>query len=263
MSACSLVVLPLIRRYAYEVFLRTHLALSVSLMVGLWLHLSPQGGLTRTLLVGIMITFGVTTFFQWARQLWRNLSPQLQLSQIVQVEQSGNALFLEIDISPRLHFQAGQSVFITILTMHCASWLQSHPFVITWWDQNANTGRTHIHLMIRRRNGWTRRIMDSPYRLRDMRTWLDGPYGSNHDFSDFASVLFVASETGIFAVLPFLKDLTDRKRQGTARTRRVKVVVEMCEFHTRLRKWMDIILDESEQAQLVSFVRRSCWVATI
>ncbi|GAB7336552.1 hypothetical protein MBLNU13_g09824t1 [Cladosporium sp. NU13] len=130
-----------------------------------------------------------------------------------------------------------------------------HPFAITWWEaQHHDEPARYLWIMIDPQRGWTRQIIRHSDTLIGTRAWLDGPYGQSCDFESFGCVLLFASGTGIFALLPIVKRLSELVRASAANTRRIKLVWHTTEYHDQVQVWMQSLLDDYElDTGLLSF----------
>jgi len=107
--------------------------------------------------------------------------------------------------------------------------------------------------MIDPQRGWTQQITRHSDTLIGTRAWLDGPYGRSCDLERFGCVLLFASGTGIFALLPIVKRLSELVRASAANTRRIKLVWQTTEYHDQVQVWMQSLLDDYELDTGVSF----------
>ncbi|KAK0257225.1 hypothetical protein LTR35_018234 [Friedmanniomyces endolithicus] len=89
--------------------------------------------------------------------------------------------------------------------------------------------------------------------LERVSVWPDRPYGQRYQLSDYGTVLFFAPGTGIFAVLPFIKHLSERVKDATAHTRRIKLVWHTDELYDELDPWMtELLKEDSDDLMILS-----------
>ncbi|GIZ48204.1 hypothetical protein CKM354_001127400 [Cercospora kikuchii] len=132
-----LAIIPPIRRFAYELFLYSHLALSIVLAVSLWEHVRLKKHFNRPLMLGATGAFLLTSGIRYAHQVYQNISWNRsgpQMIRVVRTERLGSSLVLELKLSRAWAIVPGQHVYLTILTWREFSVLQRHPFMITWWQ---------------------------------------------------------------------------------------------------------------------------------
>ncbi|KAF2210287.1 hypothetical protein CERZMDRAFT_45775 [Cercospora zeae-maydis SCOH1-5] len=245
-----LAVLPVMRRFAYEWFLYSHLALSVILAVCLWEHVRLKKYFNRPLMLGATGAFLLTSGVRYAHHAYQNIAWNRsgpQMIHVVRMERLGSSLVLELKLSRAWTIVPGQHVYLTILTWREFSVLQRHPFMITWWQSiPGGSAACSISVVIRQNRGWTRRIQNYDGALPGRRAWLRGPYGAPVRLEEFGTVIMFASGDGIFAQLPFIRFLTDRSKLAAIKTRRIKLVWQTNEYHDRLQQWMQSIMDDED-----------------
>lgn len=267
----ALSILPLIRRFGYEAFLTLHRALMMTLLVALWHHIGPRQTLSRILLEAGLATLLASIGMQAARQVYKNTSWTGCKVQIVHTStgrRCGDTLIVRIALARPWRIQPGNYIHLRLLTLKFASLLQSHPFVITWWDDveetkdaiaevepHAGTNRhppsQHagkaqvLYVMIDPQRGWTRRVMGF-HRIFDNRAaWLAGPFGSAYRLEQYSTVMLFASDSGIFAQLPLLKGILLALRRSPSRTKKVRLIWQTDVYHEQLQEWMhDILRDD-------------------
>jgi NAD(P)H-flavin reductase len=101
--------------------------------------------------------------------------------------------------------------------------VQSHPFMILWWDAN-DTG-TYIHLAVERREGFTAQLLDVINRQEQAGPLLiDGPYGQTKNLGIFETVVLFADDIGISAILPYAKHLLHESLSKGIRTKEIILI---------------------------------------
>ena len=172
---------------------------------------------------------------------------ELRAPRVFKAEKFGNSLILEVQLTRACRVEPGQYVNLRLLTTKAMSMVQRHPFAITWWESLDDTSMAQrVFLMIEPRRGWTRRIARHTDSLQDVTVWLDGPYGQPYNVDSFGSVLLFASGSGMFALLPFVKRLTQLVKIAAANTRRIKLIWHTDEYHNQLQEWMQSVLDDDK-----------------
>lgn len=281
-SLLALSILPLVRRYGYEMFLWLHRAISITLLIALWRHVRSTQTLNR-ILVQVMFSGLITsTLFQSLKQLYRNATWSrhgVRIIRTLTAQRYGDCVIVKIQLVRPWKFRSGQFIFLRLLTVKSASVFQSHPFVITWWDEHVaekeskeSTGQKEFHntgcdringstaqviyVMIDPQRGWTRSITENISAFEDQMAWLDGPFGSPHQLQEYSTVLLFASGNGIFAQMPLLKDLTTGLKTSSIRTRRVKLVWEGRTSNPKLQEWMHEILRDTQLNNDVSVLNQ-------
>jgi uncharacterized membrane protein len=70
----SLVVVPWIRRYIYEVCIKLHFVIGVFSIVMIWIYMKDRYGLNGWLLICLVAVLLLNTFFYTTRELFRNIT---------------------------------------------------------------------------------------------------------------------------------------------------------------------------------------------
>jgi predicted ferric reductase len=140
-----------------------------------------------------------------------------------QVKEVSNALRVTVTVPRGWEVKPGQYLFLTIPRAGILSGVQSHPFMIAWWEWSV-TG-LKVYLLVKRRHGFTK---DLTRRIGKISlAFIDGPYGQKHDFGDYGTVVMFATDIGIAGHMPFIKDLVRGYNSCEVRTRRIVVVWQM------------------------------------
>ncbi len=237
-------------------FLRTHMIISTILGVMIWVHLWwPKELIEIVLVVGTSCV--VASFIvRYVLQIFRNTSVRkLEITRLISTQPFGDCMVVSLMVPHAWTIEPGQYVYLTLLTTRALSFAQRHPFVITWWDaEPGSTSSKTLYLMIEPRNGWSRRIIQHKDQLRNVASWLAGPFGHRRDIHEYGCVLFFATGAGMFAILPFVKRLTELTQDSAANTRKIKVVwyTDQEEAVPQLHPWMQSLLDTSVLDKSVS-----------
>ena len=93
--------------------------------------------------------------------------------------------------------------------------------MISWWDWNKE-GLLIISLLVKSRTGFTRQL--DRYTDRKLLTFIDGPYGIQHVFGDYRTVVMFATGIGIAGHMPYIKDLLSGYHNCQVKTQRILLV---------------------------------------
>lgn len=281
----ALSILPLIRRHGYEAFLILHRTLVITLYVALWQHLGPRQSLSRILMEASLGALLAAIAIRIVIQVYRNstwLNSKIQIAHTSKARRCGDTLIVRIELARPWNIQPGNFIYIRLLTLNCASLFQSHPFVITWWDnmnepiadperiqskesdfRSEHEDRARVlYAMVDPRRGWTRRVMGSHHIFDNRTAWLDGPHGRAYRLERYSTTMLFASNSGIFAQLPLLKGLLSALRGSPSRTKRLKLIWQTDTYHEQLQEWMHEILRGDELDKNVSN-QKSDWCSTL
>ena len=101
----------------------------------------------------------------------------------------------------------GQYVYIWIPDISFWSFLQSHPYMISWWETTREGTSRELFLLMRLKRGFTQHLAE---RTGDSDLWayIDGPYGPRDDIH-YGTVLLFATGIGTAALIPFVKQLLE------------------------------------------------------
>lgn len=173
----ALSILPLIRRYGYEIFLWLHRATAMTFLIALWQHVRSSRTLSRILLIVVFGGLLASTTYQSLKQMYNNTTWDkhgIRTVHTLEARRCGNRSIVKIQLSRPWKIQPGEFIYLRLLTMKSASIFQTHPFVITWWEgdnalednksmeydrNNANKARI-IYVMIDPQHGWTRNDLE-------------------------------------------------------------------------------------------------------
>jgi predicted ferric reductase len=211
-----------IRRLLYEWFLRSHFLLSVVALVAIWRHIASKNTVGNIFLqIGVYL-WAAMAILHWAYFGFRNLALGVPFA-TARVTKLENALRVAITVPRPWNVKAGQYIFLSVPDAGNFSGFQSHPFKIAWWERSVD-GLT-ISLLVKPRHGFTKNLSE-----RGNRTYLafvDGPYGVEHDFGEYGTVLMFATGIGIAAQMPFIEELIRGYNSCEVRTRRIVLVWQM------------------------------------
>src|SRR5205814_8229875 len=103
------------------------------------------------------------------------------------------------------------------------SFLQSHPFVVISW---AEEPQDQLDLFIESRRGLTRKLLSHAQKGQKMHFPLlfSGPHGKSICMDNYEKILMVASNFGIAAQLPYLKQLIRNYIERQLQARQVHLV---------------------------------------
>lgn len=140
------------------------------------------------------------------------------------LKQNGLSTSITVELPRPLKIDAGQYINLWIWAPRVSkwSWMQSHPFVVTSWLPKEQSS---LELFVQPRGGLTSKLTriatnDSP----ECPAFISGPYGIVVPVWGHKSVIMVAMDSGIAAMLPYLAKLVHGHRTFASRTRRIHIV---------------------------------------
>lgn len=258
-----------IRHAFYEVFLHVHIALAITAVVAVWMHL--DGMPAQDLLLGALICW---IFERLARVylIVRNNFGKRGVTKAEIEALPGDALRVTLRTSRRWKFHPGQHIYLYIPSI--GMWT-SHPFSLAWSEESADlacekslpmarqdifAARTKsTSLIIRRRTGFT----DTLYKKAEQskggplitNAYVEGPYGSQ-SFQSYGTVMLFAAGVGITHQVPHVRDLVAAYANGTAATRKVVLVwiIQSPEHLEWIRPWMTQILGMEKRRDILKIL---------
>ncbi|KAJ5737271.1 uncharacterized protein N7483_002503 [Penicillium malachiteum] len=242
LGALGLTALPLVRRISFEIFIRVHQGLTIVCVYGIWRHI-PKDSLLPELyiLIGVSL-FATTSSTYLIKLLYRNGifsgngCPRAILSSsncdLVKDREKAGALFNIRLLLPRpVTVKAGQYINLWLPSATMGSWMQTHPFTIISWSQKPQSS---IELLIQPRKGLTatlaHQVQNAGPRGYSCLAVYSGPHGLSEPVESYETVLLVANEAGLSAVLPYAKKLIHGYNTCTSHVRRVHLLWQMMTY---------------------------------
>jgi len=240
------------RRLFYEWFLNLHLLLSVTALIAIGRHVFSKKPAEIYLQIGICFWVGMTTL-HWLLFAFRNFAIGRPFAKAVATRLSipypsdrsltgpSNVLQVDITVPRKWKVRAGQYVFVSIPKLGILVGLRGHPFMISWWDWSQK-GLT-ISLLVKSRTGFTGQL--DRYTNTELLAFIDGPYGIQHKFGEYGTVIMFATGIGIAGHIPYIKDLISGYNNCQVRTRRILLVWQINNESQEqwVKSWMDDLLD--------------------
>ena len=212
--------MPLFRRPSYELFLRSHQALAALSAYSIWRHLSNLAArLYLYIMAGLFLLMCIA---QTGMVIYQNGVFYYARAR-ARITHEYGAVRVRIQLQKPLKVKAGQAINLWIPSVSFWSFLQSHPFVVISW---AETPQNYLDLFIEPRRGLTRELL---YHARNGHIMnplvlLSGPHGKSVSMDSCQNILMIASDFGIAAHLPYLKQLIDGYNSREVRARRIHLV---------------------------------------
>ncbi|KAB8265960.1 hypothetical protein BDV32DRAFT_134070 [Aspergillus pseudonomiae] len=236
----SLVILPLVRKRVYEVFLRTHQGCAIVALYAIWQHTHiMQSTDAWVYLRGCAIVFIVS-----------------KCTKLTLHTYGENIARLTLTLPRPWGVRAGERVVLSIPSIGLFYLAQSHPFAICWWEDDGTEKAVSVSLLFRPRSGFTRKILDRLEQDREYTVWIDGPfgpasissYGLCGHMGNYGHVFMVATGIGIAAQLPYIKELLKQYRQARIRTQRISLVwqLEQEGDWESVHDWLQVLVKEDE-----------------
>ncbi|KAA8644948.1 NADPH oxidase family protein [Aspergillus tanneri] len=252
----SLLILPLVKRRVYEVFLVTHLSCAFSALFMIWKHIQPRAETSRRYVLICVGSSVVTGALQLLRILFRNIVFGRKSVRISIKPHAEKIVCAKLCLPRPWTVRAGERVTLGVPSVGLFYLFQAHPFSITWWEENDEGKASAVFLLFRARTGFTRKVLKCLESDREYWAWIDGPFGpssvhqcgSTRDLGDYGHVLMVTTGIGIAAQLPYMKELLQRRREAGVRTRRISLVWQLDQTgdYECARDWLQYLLKQDD-----------------
>ena len=208
----------------FELFQATHFALAILMAYALWKHLSFRPTFSRNYIIIAGCVFIGTTVARYFRLIFRNMLWR-QPYAIAKVVQVTDASRIQICVPRPWKVRAGEYVYIWLPGASFWSAFQSHPFMISWWDNDSNGRSKNIYLLLKPASGLTQKLIR--HGSSELKAWIDGPYGQVEEIGDYGSILMFATGIGMAAQVPYNKQLLRGYKEYRVRTKSILVVWQL------------------------------------
>ncbi|KAL2066279.1 hypothetical protein VTL71DRAFT_2350 [Oculimacula yallundae] len=217
-----LLAFPIVRKLSYEVFLRTHQALSLLLTFAIWQHLPSDKNFPRGYIYISSGLYVAMLILQAGSVVFHNGIFRHHLSRAALTHDNG-AVKIRLKLQEPLEIGPGTYINLWIPAVSFGAFLQSHPFMVISWG----SGKQHIiDLLIEPQRGLTRDLLYHAKRdnAADFLVIFSGPHGTSVPMDEYESILMVASGFGIATHLPYLKRLIYGYNSRRVQARRIHLV---------------------------------------
>lgn len=244
-----------IRSLAYDAFHYIHIAILIATFSLIWLHLSdlPQKWylLTATVIWAAARTSGLLT------TMYRSYGAKKCIAHLEELPH--NATRVTIEVPRNWKFEAGQSLNLMIPEIDCSG---AHPFSVAWSDRRdvsnstlpqitdeinnkAFTGdedtsssaesnvesKQFLSCIIKEQSGMTRKLneharipTEKGLKKRTYHAVVSGPYGKQHDLSEYSDVFLIAGGVGITHQIPYIRSLLQDRLQNRRTPSRIHLI---------------------------------------
>ncbi|ODQ64925.1 hypothetical protein NADFUDRAFT_83069 [Nadsonia fulvescens var. elongata DSM 6958] len=219
-----------VRQWRYEVFVIQHLISVFAFFVMVCIHAPGYAYPAIMVSIGFYLFDRVVRFLFMAfynRSLVTKGSPPQACVAVGSMSSLTPSVVVTIPTPAGLKWYPGQHIYLNFPKIAPT---QSHPFTVLSSPQD---GELKFH--IRARGGLTQKLY-SPLvdalptsgagfnsMSSQVAVLVDGPYGPIHSFDTFDTTVFLAAGTGMSFILPLVRDLVSKSRNGLITTQRVHV----------------------------------------
>lgn len=202
-------IFPVFRRYLYEVFVKSHVFLSISATYVIWRHLDGNQRMESFYLLLSIGLFASSLVLRILMVLYRNVARGRRKA-TAEIHHHSGAISAKIIPARGWKVRAGQYVQLCLPRLGWLSVVQSHPFMIVWWDEDTKERAISIEVLFKVRKGFTGKISRRCPESVRVPIFLEGPYGCSTNISDYEAVLLIASDIGIAAQISHAKQALSR-----------------------------------------------------
>jgi predicted ferric reductase len=197
-------------------------------MYSIWWHIGKQRYVDRILLLigfGIFAAFNILRF---ARILYQNFTRKQAWVRARAMERNG-AILLRLELPRPWKIQPGDFIYLRCLSISLWSLFESHPFYITWWeeDENLNGHTTTVFLLVSPQHGFTSRLLHRSNHNRPLQMVIDGPFGRAVNTSNYGTIVLFGTGIGIAPLMSFIKATMDGHKAGRTSVRRMSLIWEI------------------------------------
>ncbi|KAL6716962.1 hypothetical protein ACLMJK_004875 [Lecanora helva] len=233
----------------YEIFSKSHFAIAVFAACTVWRHLMSRS--SKVYIVVAASLFSITALIRYGRLVLRNVTwgRPFATTRLTRVK---DAMRVQIAVSRPWEIQAGDFIYLWMPGVSFWSCAQSHPFVVSWWDQNVDGKAGNIYLLVKPQAGFTQKLLRHAG-SESLRAWVDGPYGRAIGIGDYGSVLMFATGIGITAQVPYVKQLLKGFQSYRVRTKSILLVWQLDNESDQewVQEWMSELLSEDKGAYIL------------
>lgn len=205
------------------------------MIYAIWRHTRLTEGYIWLFSLSYLCTFVTAEVLQLARIAYRNVvigrrsRVRMRLSPHI-----GEMARITLSLPRPWVIHAGQRVNLGVPLVGIFYLFQSHPFAISWWENDIKGRAISISILLRPRYGFTRRILDRVKPNIECSAWIDGPFGPASigsslagTIGDYGHIFMVATGIGIASQLAYIKELLDGRDKAEVRTRRISLVWQL------------------------------------
>ncbi|KAJ9117430.1 hypothetical protein QFC22_004280 [Naganishia vaughanmartiniae] len=214
-----------IRNMFYEMFYYGHIVMAALYLAGCWLHWDKQ---KKWIIAGIAIW----AFDRVARlvrlfvlnRLWvfpsRRVAQGLSPTTVDILDQDTVRVTC---YRPELKWSAGQHVYLMMPSISTLPF-EAHPFTIQGTPVTEGSEAGNISLLIRVRDGFTKRLLAKGHDSTKTAAYMEGPYGGSVDLRHNDTVVVVVGGSGVTYGLACLYSVLDAAKLNKSAVRKFNFV---------------------------------------
>lgn len=190
----------------YELFVNSHLGLTIFLIVALALHAWVQFKIMILICIGTIVLSWTLKLGQWLHLLLvAGRVTEIQMHSLSYYDTPvAEASHMSISLPSKIDIHPGQYLYVRVSGLSPCSIVQSHPFYVFWSEEEELTSGMKLFFLIQKGRGLSE-LLQPHSGKRPKQIFLEGPFGKRIDLSPRQMMFFCATGVGIAAVLPFIK----------------------------------------------------------
>ncbi|QKX60487.1 uncharacterized protein TRUGW13939_07632 [Talaromyces rugulosus] len=242
-----IVIFLFLRRPCYELFIKSHHALTIVAFCTIWRHTPTENAFIRYYLLGGAAAFIVTLVIHGISMLLSNISVHRPLPRTIIIPQKDSVTLQVSNIQP-FKVRAGQFFQLRIPGVSVWSLFQNHPFAVAWWEEDENGCATSLSFLVQVRTGFTAKLLRNASSNAAHLTWVDGPYGVPLDLRGYGCTVMFATGIGIAAQISYVKEILKQRWRWQSSMRNITLAWEV-EHSSQLdwvRNWMQELLKQDQ-----------------
>ena len=120
-----------------------------------------------------------------------------------------NAVKIILSNLEKFKFHPGQMIYLRILRV---SPLQSHPFEISWWQEDEHGYATSVSLLIKTRGGFTKDLLRY-VASGELLACINKLYNNSLNLDGYDYIMMFITRIGIAAHIPYIKDILNKRKR--------------------------------------------------
>jgi predicted ferric reductase len=213
-----LLTLSFIRKLMYEFFWLAHRIFAFVAVLALLVHLLPTGSQGVVFPAVALALWGFNAILRVGRMGYINIGGRKILrggqatithffEDTEETEETVvSAMRVTVHLRKPLKMRPDQYVYLYFSGMGTRQELQSHPYVIAWWDDSLRA--MSLSFLIQPQSGISAELMAMNW---VKRVTVDGPYGKNLQLETYETVILIAKGIGIAGIISHIRHMTYRR----------------------------------------------------
>ena len=166
------------------------------------------------------------TLLRVGRVVYRNTLRKSLWSK-ARITKCAEAFEVTLSVPRPFRLKPNQYIYLCVPGLTPGSFLEWHPFSVSWWSCNDAGQATSLSLLVKPQHGFTQRLMRCAQPEQGFYVAIDGPYGQGIDTSRYGTLILLATGIGIAAQMPLIKQTLAEYKAGRTSVRKICVIWQM------------------------------------